>query len=96
VPINLAVFLKFREIVDEGSVDDSVSRGGSAAEAFEIFKMAAVDFGAGGGEGLSARVAAGKTKNLMSASNEIGDEGRSDESCSSGDKDAHDFLLLSE
>ena len=65
-----------REVVVEGAVDDAVCLGGSAAEAVEVFKTAAMGFGTGGLEGFGASVGAGEPEHRMAGVDEFRDDGR--------------------
>ena len=55
--------------MDEGGVDHAIRTGRSAAQALEVFEIAALHFGAGGGEGLGACVGAGEAEHLMPRAN---------------------------
>ena len=62
----------------------------AAAQAFQIFKRAAMHLGARGGERFRARVRAGKAEHLMARGDQFLDNGRADESRRTGNKDTHD------
>ena len=95
-PIDLAILLEFREVVDEGGVDHAVRLGRSAAQAFQVFKIAAMHLGAGGDERLGARIRASKTEHLMARVDELLNDGRTDKACSTGDENTHyDFSFAS-
>jgi hypothetical protein len=73
----------------EGGMNDGVGVGGPAAEALEVFERAAMDFGAGGLEGLGAGITAREAEDLMACFQKLGNDGRTDEACSAGDENSH-------
>ncbi len=56
VPICLADFLEFREVVDETGVNHAIRHGCSAAQAFQVFKITSMHLGASGGKRLGGRI----------------------------------------
>src|SRR5580692_2703453 len=54
--VDLADFVESCEIVDESGVNDTVGGRGSAAQTVQIFHVPPMDFGAYGGQRLSARI----------------------------------------
>jgi len=64
-PVDLANFLKRREIVDEGRVDHAVRHSHVLAEAFEVVKIAAMHLGSRGHKRLGASLRAREAQNLM-------------------------------
>ena len=54
--VNLAVFLEFREVVDEAQVDDAVRSRCSAAQAIEILERPAMYLSSFRSKGLGARI----------------------------------------
>jgi hypothetical protein len=93
VPVDLAVSLEFREVVDEGGVDHSFRGGRSATQAFEVFKITAMDLRTGGNQRLGARIRASKTEHAVSRCDQFFDNGGADESGRAGNKDMHDETL---
>ena len=77
-------------------MDDAVGLGGAAAQTVQVFQVAAMDLGAGGGESLSACVGAGQAQNLVTCLNELLHNGRADESGGAGDEYTHDDFSLVE
>jgi hypothetical protein len=81
--------------VVEGAVDDAVGLGRAAAQTVQVVEVAAMDLGAGGDEGLSARIGAGQAQDLVTCLNEVLHNSRADESGSTGDENTHsDFSFV--
>ena len=95
-PVSFADGDEVREVVVEGAMDDAVGLGGAAAQTVQVFQVAAMDLGAGGGESLSACVGAGQAQNLVTCLNELLHNGRADESGGAGDEYTHDDFSLVE
>ena len=91
MPVNLAVLLEFREVVDEGGVNYGIRAGCSAAQAFQIFEITSMHLGAGGGQRLCARIGACKTEHLMAGVDEFRHDGGTDKACGACDEDTHMF-----
>jgi hypothetical protein len=79
--IQLAAFRESCPVVPEGGVNDGVSRSGSAAQAFQVFQIAAMHLSPGSGQRLGARIAARKTEHLVACADEFRDNPRTDEPC---------------
>jgi hypothetical protein len=47
--VEFAAFRKSRPIVPESNVKNGIGRSGTAAQAFKVFQIAAMDMSAGGG-----------------------------------------------
>ena len=67
--VQLTVLHEFREVVVEAGVNRAGRHGGSAAQALEIRKMAAMHLGGGGFNELSARLGTAQTDYMMPRSN---------------------------
>ena len=65
--VELTAFRKLRPIVPKRDMKDGVGRSGTAAKAFQVFQIAAMDISASCGQRLGARVAARKTEHLVPA-----------------------------
>ena len=74
-------------------MDHAIRLGRSAAQAFEIFKVASLHLGAGGGERLGARVRAGEADHLMSRTDQVLDDRRAYPSGRPSDEHSHRNLL---
>ena len=77
-PIDLAVLLELREVVDEGGVDHAIRHGRAAAQAFQVFEVASMHLGTGGDERLGARIRASEAEHLMARVDELLNDGRTD------------------
>ena len=75
--------------MDEGGVDHAVRGGGSAAQAFQVFEIAAMHLGTGGDKRLGAGIRASETEHLMARVDEFLNNGRADKSGGAGDEDTH-------
>ena len=73
-------------------MDDAVGRRGARAQAVEVVEVAALDLGAGGLDGGGRRVRAGEADDLVARSDELGDDGRADETGCAGDENTHEAL----
>ena len=93
-PVYLAVLLEFREVVDEGGINHAIRHGRSAAQAFQVLKIAPMDLDAGGDERLGARIGASKTEHLMARANELLNNGGTDKACGASDESTHHDLSL--
>jgi hypothetical protein len=78
-----------REVVDVGGVDHAVGRGGPAAQAVEIVQRAALGLGAGRRQGFRGVIRPGKADDLVPGPDQLGNDGRPDESGRAGDEYAH-------
>ena len=92
-PIDLADFHEFREVVDEGGVENTVRSGCSAAQAFQILKIASVHLRTRSDERLGARVRAGETEHLMTCVGQLPRNGRTYKARGTGDKHTHQQSL---
>jgi hypothetical protein len=90
VPVDLAVRLELREIVDEGGVDDPVRERSAAAQAFEILEIAAMGLRSRRGKGRRSRIRAGEADYLVSRGDQFADDGRANEAGRAGDEDTHE------
>jgi hypothetical protein len=79
--------------VDKGGVNHAIRHGCSSAQAFQIFKITPMRLGASGGKRLGGRIGASEAENLMARADELLNDGRPDEACSSGKEYTHKFLL---
>jgi hypothetical protein len=82
------------EIVDKSSVDHSVGSRCTAAKAFEIFERTAMYAGSRRDQGLGCPIRARKTEHLMTSVNQFSDDCRTNEACSTGDKNTHIHYLV--
>jgi hypothetical protein len=71
-------------------VNHSIRGGCCLAQAFEVFEVASMDLGTGGGERFCARIAASQSEDLMARVDEFPDKGRTDEACGSGYENTQD------
>jgi hypothetical protein len=79
--------------VPKRDVKDGVGRSRTAAEAFQVLQIAAMDFGALCGQKLGARIAASKPEHLVPRADEFRDNPGADESCCTCDENTHVNLL---
>ena len=92
-PVDCAVPLEIGKVVDEATVDHAVARGGAARQAFEVLERAALDLGARGGHLVRGGVRAREAEDRMARADEVGNDGRADETAGAGDKDTHEGRL---
>ena len=92
--VQFAALRKPRPVMPEGGVDDSVGRRCSAAQAFQVFEVALMRLSAGGDQRCYARIAASKAEHLMTCVDQLADDSRTYEACSSCNKDLHLLFLL--
>jgi hypothetical protein len=70
-------------------VDDSIGRGCSAAQAFQVLQIASMRLGAGGFKRLCARIRPRHSKNVVTRADEFFHDGETDESGSASNKYTH-------
>ena len=75
--------------MDEGGVDHAVRGGGSAAQAIQVFEIAAKRLGASRGKRLCARLRAGEAEHPMARVDELPNDGGADKTRSAGDEYTH-------
>ncbi len=73
----------------EGSVDDGIGRGCSAAQAFQVLQIASMRLGARGKERFGACIAASQSEDLMVRTDKFFHDGGTDKSCSAGNEYTH-------
>jgi hypothetical protein len=64
----------------EGGVDDGISRGCSAAQAFQVLQIASMRLGTGGLKRLWARIRAHHSKHVVARADELFHDGGTDKS----------------
>ena len=94
-PVDLAVLLELREVVDERRMDHAVREFCTRPQAWQVLQVAPVRRGADGCEGAGRGVGAGKAQHLMPGIEQVPHDGGADEARGSGDEDAHDDVPLS-
>ena len=80
--------------MDEGGVDHRVRQGRAAAQAVQVFKIAAMGLGAGGDERLGGGVRSGEAEHLVARTDQFLDDRRTDKTGGAGDEDTHGDLSL--
>ena len=85
----------FVQSMPKRDVKDGIGRSGAAAEAFQVFQIAAMDISAGCGQRLGARIAARKTEHLVACADKFRDNPGTDESCCTCHENTHRNLLCS-
>jgi hypothetical protein len=78
----------------EGSVDDGVGGGGSAAQTLQVFQIASVRLGPRGFKRLYASVRPRHSKYVMACADQFFHDGGTDEATGSGNEYAHMSSLL--
>jgi hypothetical protein len=91
--VELTAFRKLCPIVPKRDVNDGIGRSGTAAEALQVFQIAAMDFSAGCGQRLGARIAASKTEYPVACAYQFRDNPGTDESCCTCHENTHRNLL---
>ncbi len=66
---------KFAEIVVEGTVDHAIRFRRAAAQALQVFEIAAMHLGAGGGERLGSRIRSRQSEHSMAGVDEFRNDG---------------------
>ena len=74
-------------------MDDAIALEGARAQHVCVVQVAAQDLRAPVGDGLGRGVRACQPDNLVTGTDELGDDGRADPAGSAGDEDAHRRLL---
>ena len=64
--------------MDEREVDDAVGLLRAGAQAVEVVEGAAMDLGAGGGDGFGRGVRTGEAEDLVAGLDQLGDDGGAD------------------
>src|SRR6266851_2515306 len=83
------------KVVDEGGVDHAIRSGSSATKAFEIFERTAMYVGSRLEKRFGCCIRASEAEHPMTSVDQFSDDCRTDEACSSGDKNTHILFLLS-
>jgi len=65
----------------------------STPQAVQIFNIPPMDLGACGGQRLSARIRAREAEHLMTSVNQLSNDCRTNEACSTGNKNTHTLFL---
>lgn len=73
----------------EGEVNHAIRHGSSTAQAFEVFKIAAMHLRASLDQRLGARIRARKTDHLMAGVDKLRNNCSTDKACSTGYEDTH-------
>ena len=93
LPIDLTVSLEFREVVIERRMDHAIGGGRAAAQAVEIFQIAAMHLSARSEKRLGAGVGTRKSKHLMARRDQFLNDGSADKSGRASNKDTHESSL---
>ena len=78
-----------REVVDESGVDYAVGSSRATAQALDIIKRAAMHIGSCRSERLGARIGASKAEHFVTRLQQLRDDGRTDEACSTCNENFH-------
>ena len=89
-PIQLAALFELREVMIESRVNDRFRRGGAVLEAVDIFDRPQLNLDADRLQRRDALVRVGKAQHLMSRAEQLLNDGGTDKSRGSSDKDTHD------
>ena len=89
LPVDFAVPLEIGEVVDKPEMDHGVGRRRAALEAFEVLEGAALDLRACRDHPVRRRVRARETEDRMPRADQVGDDGRADESAGASNKYSH-------
>jgi hypothetical protein len=73
----------------ESQMDHGIRLGRSAAQAFQVFEIAAVHLGAGASQRIGASLGASQPQNLMTCANELRDQSRTYKSCCTRNENTH-------
>ena len=65
-----------------------------APQAVQVFEIAPVHFGPGGGERRGGRIRSGEAEHLVARADEFLNDGGADEACRSGDENTHQVFSL--
>ena len=75
--------------MNESAVNHSIRLGCAAPQTFQVFEIAAMRLGAGGGERLGARIRASHADHLMTSAIQLLDNGGTDKTCRACDEYTH-------
>src|ERR1700751_560919 len=94
-PIDLAVGLEVRKVVDKRGVNHAIRGGCSTAQAFQVFKIPSLHLRAGGGKRFGAGIGPRQSEHLMARVDELLNNGGTDKSGGTGDENTHcDFSFI--
>src|SRR4029077_16757348 len=78
-------------VVDEAGVDHAVGSGCSTAQALEILQRAVMYLGSPRNERLCGLIRASQAEDFVTCLQQLRDNGRTDEACSTCDKNFHKY-----
>ncbi len=75
--------------MDEGGVNHAIRVGCPTPQAVQVLERTAMHIGSYCGKGCSTLIRTSKAEHLMARIDEFQSNGRTDESCTTGEKDTH-------